>query len=272
MPRIIYSWVSRGGWCSGWHWTQASSTPPQSPKSPKSPKQSPKNRWTGKWEPLASSQAAWLQQTQPTSGEASGSQEECSAAEQVILCQKEIDALSTLPMFNPIRNLLYEQMAAAQAKAAIDKRTTPTQRLLTAERWLAREQKRMAWDKEKQAELVSWIDERQVLIDKELAVVATLRAEVGAPESSSHAVERTQPDDMMDVCDMTVDNESWRAFQEGVHEARAQEDPIVRQQMEASLVLKHVPHAPQRDADHAKGYGKGKAEQSTAKPAPYDQP
>ena len=129
--------------------------------------------------------------------------------------------------------------------------------------------------KEKQAELVNWIDERQLLIDKEIEIIAVLWAEVGAEPviAEPHGAERTQPDDIMDVCDMTADNESWLAFKEGVYAARAQEDPVVRQQMEASLVLKYVPHAPQYDeADHAKGYGKGKAEQSTAKPAPYDQP
>ena len=254
---------SKAGWCTGWHKLGDSSdgwqwtTPTLQPKAPKSPKARSPKRWTGKWEPLASS-SAWLPQ-------------ECSPSEEATLCQKEINALSQRAMFDPIRNALYEQMAQAQAKAAEDKRT-PTQRLLAAEKWLAREQKRMSWDRERHAELSSWIEERALLIEKEIEVVASLRAEVGAAESS-HGVERTQPDDIMDVCDMTADTQSWLAFKAGVYAARAQEDPVLRMQMEASLVLRYVPHAqPHEEANCAKGYGKGKGDLADTKPAPYAPP
>jgi hypothetical protein len=176
------------------------------------------NQWKGQWEPMKENtwQSWWSPKPQrkhkgssgwvdygrsrsqsqpPEDGKPTQQKEEyitkADAAATVALLKQQIQELGSHPCFDPLRASFFVQLEAAEKKA-IDKRTC-TQKLLQAEQWLAREQKRMVAEKTKLAELAKWIDEHQERIDKESGLIAGLRAEVGAePEEADEEMSTTQ--------------------------------------------------------------------------------
>jgi hypothetical protein len=143
------------------------------------------SKWVGQWEPLAPPQSSWQsswsywrQQPQPSTAEP-----KAKAAADAVLIEELLAKLNDDPLFDSYRDCLKKDLEKTR-KQSIDKRTN-TQRLLQAEQWLAREQKRMAAEKTKLSELEKWIGETQERIDKEIGTIAELKAKVGAePEEA----------------------------------------------------------------------------------------
>jgi hypothetical protein len=100
------------------------------------------------------------------------------AAAQAVLIRQALSSLSGHTCFDNTRADLQLQLAAAE-KASIDKRTS-TQKLLSAELYVQREQKRVDGQRAKLAELTSWIDQHQDALDKEFENIAKMRANIGA--------------------------------------------------------------------------------------------
>jgi hypothetical protein len=169
-------WQQKGG-----KWTQASGSKADG------------NQWSQSWwwPKTQRKESGWIEygawswpQSQshpPSAGQPAAQQEygsKADAAAAVALLNQQIRELAAHPCCDPLRESLITQREAAEKKA-VDKRTS-TQKLLHAERWLTREQKRMATERAKLAELAKWVEEHQERIDKEIGLIAGLRAEVGS--------------------------------------------------------------------------------------------